>query len=272
MRKEIQKYRLFHRYRILILMIFFIGLWISWFFMGNIHAILTQNPIGIENIEEGRAMLLKQAFTIDIFASSTFRYTMILMPVLVCSMSLLFIWEKKGLFNFSFIRKEKPRKVIIKSLGIHAFVTGCAFYLIFIFFLTIGLLFNESTMTIPRKSFDFIVGYNYSQNNAYLYYVLDGFIKFFAFGFVYSLFSDSVSLLTSKDYLCIIIPVLYYFGMSVIFSSGLQVYALAPVYTQGFTSFENMPLWMAFTPLFVPLAFSVFAIIYSLRRHEKYVS
>lgn len=272
---EITKYRWFHKYRIIILIVFFLGLWISWYLLGNIYGVTLGFDMAAPdlggNAQAIKQNLLGQLLTIDHFVSSTFRFSMILGPVLICANTLLFIWEKKGYLAFKLPRKNNYKGVIINTILIHAFINGTTFYFVYILFLSLGMLFNAAHMEIARTSFDFLFGRNFSIESPYFYYVLDGFIKFFVFGFVYSLFSNTIALVSSKSYVSVIIPIIYYFGFSVIFATGLQYMPLAPVYTQGFTSFVDMPLWMAFTPMIIPVVTSFFIIIWFLKRKEKYV-
>ena len=64
--------------------------------------------------------------------------------------------------------------------------------------------------TVDRYLFVEITGWEFSNQHPVLYYLLEGFVRYVLFMSVYGLFSVALSFLTDKEYLCILIPMIYY--------------------------------------------------------------
>lgn len=272
--KILTKYRLFHKYRIGILLIFLMGLFISWFFTAGIYdatlGFNTSSPDIAHRIDEVRKIMLGQVLNYDNYVSGTFRYGMILTPIFICATSLIFIREKRGFFPYAILRGKSEKKLMLKTLLYYGLINGATFYFAYVIFCTVGLLFNSLIMQTPRLSFDFIFGEGFSQNQVYLYYLVEGIFKYFILGFVYTLFSCTIALITNKSYLSILIPIIYYFGASVAFASGFQVMLLAPVFTQGFSSYgDPVPIWGILMPMLVPFLISMGICLSVILRREK---
>lgn len=275
------KFRIFNKYKIIIWVVFCIGLFTAWFFLSGMFelTILFDKKSNLYSIPalEAQKILISEIMKMDNFVDTVLFDTTIY-PILIFSMGVFFIKEKKGAFQYQFLRGHSYKKVILISILTNSIIAATAFYLGYIFFMTIGFFITNGEMSmISRNIFDGLFGHDFSRNNTYFYYILEGFYKYFISAFFYTLLVCSIILHTAKSYTALLISMLYYFGLTfIIMTNSILSFLLPyqPTYISGFSSYVyNHPsINTALSPLLsilFPLIISFELITSALKRREK---
>lgn len=182
----------------------------------------------------------------------------------------------KNLFCYVYSRGVSYKGFILKKIFQHLII-GCTFlFLAYIVFLAVGASFLkiEQSGDISRVLFVEILGRNFVNEHTFLFFVIDGFLKYFVFCFVYGLFSISISFMTSKNYLCVLIPIIYYIGLDIIiavlnFVVPFDIFFLSPAYTLMSSTRAYINSFVLLAPLLPPLLFSVIIILKDLVGRRK---
>lgn len=205
---------------------------------------------------------IKSHFTFDLFMVEGFKPMQFIMPVLVASSSLTFLYEKDGfLFHYFMKNKDTHKKSLIKRLIIHCIKISICIFTAYVLFWLIGLLLfpktnslNDSSYYEIRETFSDIIGINFYLNYRYIFYLIEGILKCLPFSFIYGLFSMCIGLNTDKKYLSILIPVFFYF-ISIPLITSLPSFALKDyfypntIFVVGSMSQPNtFLLFLAFIP------------------------
>lgn len=279
----LDKYRILNKYRIIVSCVFLIGMVLTWFFYGGIYSLTLGFDYSAPDLLDpvaAQQSMLAELLTYDNYLD-LLNFTSTVFPILIFSLSVLIYVEKNGLFIYKYSRNQNQKKVVISTLIKHALYTATVFFTIYIIYMSVGYIFlgdnlsmindGVTTSPIPKNIFDGLFGNNFSDEHVFLYYLAEGFYKYFVFSFVYSLFSCSIALLSNKIYQSTVISACYFFGVT-FFMNFLSPSAfpnktmLQPTYAQGFDSFvyENPTALSALTPLIsliFPILISVILII-----------
>lgn len=246
--KIITRYRLFNRFRLVILGILFLSMILTYLLQSGVFKLLfffnTEAPDIAGRVEEVRSFLIHQVLTMDRWVTSAFSVLIVLLPVLACASVYLFIKEKRGMFCYRFARKQLYNTVVLSSVLVSTFICSVSFYLVYFLYCLVG------------------------------FFVIGGFVSVFLLSFVYSLFACSLALVMRKTYQAIMIPILYFFGMSQLFavlSTAIHpmLIVLQPIFTLNFFAYGNaVPIWEFLVSLVPPLLISAGIIIYVMNRKE----
>lgn len=203
--------------------------------------------------------------------------TAILLAVLAPMAAMAFIAEKRGLFQFKFTRGKSYGSTIIKPMLINAFLVAAWIYFAYMIFTTVGILVTRPTASLSLVGFEFIME-DFFDKHMYWYYVLSGFVGYFLFPFVYCLAASSISLLTSKKYLSIAVPIAYVLGLNIFITSiwGIKYMPILEfiiptnsISFGGFIPDMGDPLTLALTPMLIPLIFVLGTLIYKIKGSER---
>lgn len=279
-------YRIFNKYNLIaffFILIVSFSLWIidspvfeNLPFTFDYEYEMTEYGFTYEEAEEQRVECLNLFLSFDDYMSETSN-TAIFLAVLAPMAAMAFIAEKRGLFQFKFTRGKSYGSTIIKPMLINAFLAAAWIYFAYMIFATVGILINHPTSTLSRYDFDFIMPGFYDKH-MYWYYVLAGFVQYFIFSFVYCLAASSISLLTSKKYLSIAVPIAYVLGLNIFITSiwGIKYMPalefILPTNTIGLGPYVpelGNPLIVSLTPLLVPLIFVLGTLIYKIKGSER---
>lgn len=264
--KLISKYRIVNKYRVTLFLFFLTGFFLSLCSSYNFYLL---RIIFDNDGSANKIFLLEHYLNFDSYISTSFNYSMLILPIFCSILSLSFYQEKEGYFIYCFFRNKDYIKTIRKALFINAFYTALTFLIAYLIFFIVGVFTSKNYTEIPRISFDFIFGNNFSTKHIHMYYFIEGILKYFLFCFIYSLFSNSVVCITKKKYLPIIIPLLYYYIFSIIFGICFKVFALSPTIIQSFTSYQNgQPLWVILFPFILPIIFVAYIQEYLKKRGD----
>lgn len=151
-----------------------------------------------------------------IFGTEIFQ---LVIPLLATVSGVTFYINRESILQMKYYRiNESYRtnlcKYIIKEslfMSISIFTAYMVFYLLIYF-----LSNNHFNMTVTRDFLKDILGTRFYANNPYLYYFIEGLVKFLFIPFIYSFFSCSTVLVLNNRKKIILAPNLYYFGLSVI--------------------------------------------------------
>lgn len=220
---------------------------------------------------------LKTGPSFSIYPVSGFNLLQTVFPLVASILALPFLYER---VNYSFIyhRTSSYRRYIMKRMMI-TLLWGCVVvYVAYLIFLFIGAAVLPADQDIPRQLFSEITGENFANEHPVLYYVLEGFVRYILFLFVYGLFTVAVSFWTEKIYLCVLIPMIYYGAggllVSVIeailhnFQWNVNLFFLSPAYPIMSNSRAYISGWAILAPFLPILLFSIGSIVYSLYNHK----
>jgi len=204
-----------------------------------------------------------------------FMMLQLILPVFAVMIVIPFL-NAKSLFAFSFTRVSLYKNYLVKLIFKYLFVGCSVLFLAHLIFLFIGvaILPIKEDIGVPRELFSEIFGKDFYNQHMVLYFVLEGFLKFFIFPFVYGLFAVSISFLTEKKYLCLLIP-LVYFSVLAIFVSVLEsvfimdLLFLSPTYTLMSNSRPYINGFVILAPLLPPLIFSIAVILRDFKKKSK---
>lgn len=276
------KYRVLNPKRLIIAGLFLLGTFVSCFFLSGLYELTLgfdfNAPDIAGNSYEVHKTLLEQIKRMDRYTDISI-FTTTVFPILVFSTGLFFYKEKTGVFPYLFLRKKSQIREVGKAMLLHSLFSALSFYFAYIIFMTIGYLYiGPVTGDVPRNLFDGVFGSNFSFQHIYSYYLLEGFYKYFVFSFIYSLFVCCIALFVRRQYLCMVIPICYYFGINIIIGNNTVLSTILipfqPAYTLEFNAmvYDNPNILTALKPLlpFVPILIVVcIGMIYYAKRSER---
>lgn len=292
------KRQFFHR-RILFAAMMFLVVCFAAFFFQWIYTPMITNYGGPDfNTSHGTAAVFRwhqicAAFQLDKWMITLVNLPFPLLPLMPVILSYNFIKEKAGYYLHAYTRVGDYRRFMWKSIGLHALLSGVYYYVTYLLFLGIGMILSKtvfydntyygmmdrketySAWTIyPNyytKSFlaDLMGKYFFNQHPIE-FYLLFGFVATFIFGIIYSLFAISVSFLSDKNYLSILIPYGYFVFGSVFFGLLLnKMLYFAPISTFGGLSYSSQPTFYTILPMIFPLIFALIVIIVKINRGDR---
>lgn len=283
---DLWKYRIFNKYNLIaffVVLITSFGLWVidspvfsNLPFTFDYEYEMTEYGFTYEEAEEQRIERLNLFLSFEDYMSETSN-TAILLAVLAPMAAMAFIAEKRGLFQFKFTRGKSYGSTIIKPMLINAFLVAAWIYFAYMIFTTVGILVTRPTASLSLVGFEFIME-DFFDKHMYWYYVLSGFVGYFLFPFVYCLAASSISLLTSKKYLSIAVPIAYVLGLNIFITSiwGIKYMPILEfiiptnsISFGGFIPDMGDPLTLALTPMLIPLIFVLGTLIYKIKGSER---
>lgn len=281
--------RYFH-IRLVIISLLFLLVCITSFFFQWVYTPLTTDYSGPDFNGDPVAYRWHQiceAFQLDKWINTIMNYPLPLLAIMPSIFSYNFIVEKNGFNNNAYPRIKNYKKFILNSIYTHSLLSGIYFYITFLLFLLIGMflsavVFVDNTIygEITRESrgdawviykdyytrsflSDFLGEYFFNRHPIQ-FYLIYGFVVTFIFGTIYALFSMSISFLTNKKYLSLLIPFGYCLFGSILFMVLINdLNFLAPFLTFTITIYEY-PSYYALIPLIIPTIFSITVIYYKL--------
>lgn len=205
----------------------------------------------------------------------SFTLLQLILPVFPLITVIPFLRAKK-LLSFSYTRVQSYAKYTISTILKYS-LTGCtALFLAYLLYLFIGVTLLPMTKDegIPRELFSEFLGKDFYNQHMVWYFIIEGFIKYYVFSFVYGLFAISISFLTSKNHLCILVPIAYYAILAILVAVlesafSINILFLSPTYTLMSNARPYINWFVIFTPLIPPVLFSTFIICRDLLTKKK---
>lgn len=229
----------------------------------------------LRNIHLGLEITLKNA-SFDNYPRIGYYIMQMVAPV-IASISMLAFMEIKKDFIYLYPRCKSYQSYMLRKMFQYILLACCVMYGSYLLFLFLGAAVLPTHHQVDRYLFIEWTGVNFSNEHPVLYYMLEGFLRYFVFIFVYSLFAVAISFLTNKLYLCTLIP-LFYFGFLAIAVGALErlvqvitgaqvrpnLMFLAPTYTVMSNSRRYVNGFAIIFPLLPVLIFSLGVILYRL--------
>lgn len=235
-----------------------------------------------------------------------FSYMQVILPLLASFIMLPYLREKR-MYNYSYTREKSYPSAVLKPMLRQLFIGCTILFLGYMVFLCIGLNWQMDPHDVIRNNVIWeegpdgstaidlweidsegvlagkypdircnrvfmpeIFGEFFAVKNMFMYFVVDGFWKYFVFSFIYGLFSVGISFYTKKDFLCLIIPSVYYIVLDIVFSGlGGNFTLYAPSYTIMSGASEWVSIPQVIYPLLPPLLFAVFTLVRELAVKKK---
>ena len=150
----------------------------------------------------------------------------VLIPCLSAISGLLFFNKLETIYKISFHRSKEKNifKFLSKEASNDSLKLASSIFIAFFIFSIICLIISNCITNVnePRELFLDILGDNFYFNHTYLYYLLEGFVKFFVIPYIYSMLSCSLSLISKNKKQAFFSTLIYYFGLTM-FSLALQL-------------------------------------------------
>ncbi|MEG0276387.1 MAG: hypothetical protein RR630_05100 [Coprobacillus sp.] len=148
-----------------------------------------------------------------IFGTNLFQ---IITPLICSFIGIKFYTYLKTILQMKFYRHSSYNKTLLKEILSKSFYTAISFFCAYLVFYFISLTMSQGRLngSVSRDLFASILGYDLSQSQPYLYYIIEGFIRFFMVPFVYTFFSCSLCLVSNNQKTVLFITNMYYYGLS----------------------------------------------------------
>lgn len=276
------KQAILNKYNIIALVFVPTACFLSWFLHNGDIINMIKRGSGIHG--EPLWEYMRKIFGFFGYAVWGFSFMQLLLPLLASFVMLPYLREKR-MYNFSYVREKGYPVAVLKPM-LRQLLIGCTtMFLGYMIFLCAGLMWTIDPIdTISysiatgephcnRVFMPEIFGEFFAAKNMFMFFVVDGFWKFFVFCFVYGLFSVSVSFYTRKDFMCLIVPTVYYIVLDLILSgSGHFLYA------PSYPIMSNSQAWVSIPhviyPLLPPLLFAAFTFVrefaVKMKRRDAY--
>lgn len=149
------------------------------------------------------------------------QYMQLLPPIFAMISGIYILRVTKKTMLMEICRYNNYKFYIIKKITISSLKTAiCVFlaylsYFLFCYLISSGKLF--STDQVLRTFLIDIFGVNFYLKNTFIYYLVEGFIRFFVITFVYSFITSTAVMFFEKEKYALLIAPIWYYGLSVIF-------------------------------------------------------
>lgn len=210
---------------------------------------------------------LNLVFDFQNYTELGYRFIQIIVPVFPALIILPFLNDIKML-PMVLPRVNSYRSTVTKKIA-KCLLAGCStLFVAFLCFLMVGLvLLPVRGKPEPNiELFSEIFGRYFYTEHFLWFCIVQGFLRFFIFPFVYGLFGISISFLTAKKHLCVLVPVAYYTILSIAMAclnvafEGMDFFYFSPAYTLMSTTREYVSGLAILAPLLPVLVFSVVVI------------
>lgn len=259
--KQRTRFLLFNRYVISSCLLFIVISFLSWAIFSEYFSAVFIWDLTVLSVS--RAEYFKEIFPFFRYPVDGFALIQLILPVFSMMMIIPFL-NSKEIFQFIYTRKTSYKRVMMNNILKTVIIGAVALFLAYLVFLGIGLLLLSFSPddNVTYGLFSDIFGYNLYQKNMVVYFILEGFLRYFVFTIIYGLFGIAVSFLTAKTYQALIIPVAYYAVLSIIiavFEAAFKIdlLFLAPTYTVVSGAREYTNIFMVLAPLLLPLLFVI---------------
>lgn len=157
-----------------------------------------------------------------IFGTNLFQ---VLLPCIVSICGVMFFNNYNTIYNFSIYRGTKYKYFIKRSIRNESLKMALSVFLSFMLYYLIMLLLTHGSLSsyMGRTLFLDILGENFYNNFTYLYYIMDGLVRFFLIPFIYSYLSCFLAIYLKTQKQVFFCSNIYYYGLSIV---GFGLYYL----------------------------------------------
>ncbi|MCI5924686.1 MAG: hypothetical protein MRZ30_08050 [Oscillospiraceae bacterium] len=264
---------LLNRYYLITFLLLIIVPYLSWyFFSGYFEASFIWD---LSDMRGTREEYFQTVFSFQNFAIDSFSLIQMILPVFSGIVMLPFLRDQK-LYPICYLRTKSYRRFVLSNIIKHVLAGCIVLYLAYCVLKLIGAsILHPVVLYYERDLYMDILGRSFYSDHPILFLLLDGFHKYIIFGSVYALFFAAVSFYTRRWYLCVLIPVVYYFGLDLLCSAigsmySVDLFYFSPAYTIVPDGRFYTSTIQVLAPLLPPLLFSIATFIWGLSRKRKH--
>lgn len=209
---------------------------------------------------------------IMIFGTNSFQ---VIMPFLCVITGVRYHNKFYTVDKLKMYRFKKIKYYLSSTMLKQAFLTSIFIFLSFVLYYLFCLkLANAPIMEDMRRDlFADIFGSSFYYNHLYLYYFLEGIIKFFVVPFVLTILSLCSVLFLKKRKVVFTAMPLFYYGMAIcafviaLYNDTISMY-LNPTSIMASGTFIEFSTILLFIPYFIMILLSIFLVIYYVNKYE----
>lgn len=163
-----------------------------------------------------KTVISNMQFTFDtsvIFGTMWFQ---IIIPLFATISGIEFYQIYNSNLKLKIIRKESYRTVILKEILFNSLKLGGIIFVAYLIFISFVYFISTpgSLGSSERTLFSDLIGNNLYLNHTFIYFIMEGIVRFFMIPFAYATLSQSFSLFSKSLKEVIAAPILYYYGLS----------------------------------------------------------
>lgn len=196
----------------------------------------------------------------------------ILLPIISGVSAFVVYNKRKTIESFILVRKKNYRRYVLKNVFLNSLYCAISFFVGFlIIWVANHFLYTHGIDPEHpgRSMLADIVGKDLLMTNTFLYFLLEGSVRFFFMPFVYSFFASSCAYAVSKEWKAYLIPNLYYFLLSLVgfivllgnseFSKKAIYWIPTVIMASGDYEFATIPMILTNSlPIFIGLGIILF--------------
>lgn len=204
-----------------------------------------------------------------VFGTNLFQ---IFLPCLAAAAGLIFYGHFRSIDKMKWFRVKSYKQSLLKEISDYSLkMAGALFlaYMLFFLFLLIvarGNMYGDMGRTLLLD----ILGNSFYARHTYLYYVLDGLVRFFLMPYIYAFLSCTIAVQARSQKQVFLLSNLYYYGLSIVgfslyYSLGEYALYLNPSVIMASGSYNDVNTLLLVLLNIVPL---VFSLLYLLLRQK----
>lgn len=159
---------------------------------------------------------------IIVFGTNFFQ---LLLPFIVSVTGVYFYLKYNSIYKMSIYREKKYKLFIGRQIMNNSLKTAVSVFAAYLVFYVIVLFLTQGKLTVymGRTLLLDILGHSFYDSHTYLYYLLDGIIRFFLVPLSYAFFSCTLATMLNSQKQILLLSNVYYYGLSII---GFGLYYL----------------------------------------------
>lgn len=201
-------------------------------------------------------------------------YFQLLLPIISSLAGYFFYQKYNSIYKMILYRAGTFRDNVIKSIHIESFKIALSIftaYLILLFFVSISPI-NNSVIEGSRTFLLDYLGVNFFIHHTLLYFLIEGFFRFFIYPYILAFFACSLVLLNLNSKAVYITPILYYYGLSLLMHSLSFVFGQITIYLNPTTIMSSGDYTIRSIPLiigtFLPFYIGIFITLWKTHHVE----
>lgn len=141
----------------------------------------------------------------------------LVIPLFVIPSCIQFYRLYHSSFKFTYPRKRQSyQKILFHEIFVSVLKAAAAIFMGYFLFMIFMWFASSHSCQEPRSLFSDLLGSSFYKNHQFIYYLLEGFVRFFAVPFVYAWLGHAVALFDISLKFVIATPIAYYYGLSAI--------------------------------------------------------
>lgn len=177
-----------------------------------------------------KSVISNMQFTFDVSVIFGTMWFQIIIPLFATISGVAFYQIYNSNLKLKIIRKERYKQTILKEILFNSLKLGSVIFAAYLVFISCAYLISTpgSLGSSERTLFSDLIGNGLFLNHTFLYFIMEGIVRFFMIPFAYATLSQSFALFDKSLKEVIAAPILYYYGLSAIgFAMAMVVPQLA---------------------------------------------